>query len=223
MEIPWDAERLEKWIRELLAANKQENANIKIMCIGDSRGRNEKEVNLYILMLNPLFPPRQLYRKGAKVLTAHGERHFPTAKTLDMLLSAVLYNRAREQGAYDTLLVNAEQCVTEGTRTNLFVTDGKRLLTPPADQTLSGVTKTTVIECARMHGVAVQEQPLPWDQFGDWEGVFLTSTSSKIVPVVEVDKLTFAIPTITKELITHYDTYLTNYASDTATTNSKST
>lgn len=217
MEIPWGGKAVECWIRELVAANEQESANVKLLCVGDSRGRKgqgqgqEAEVNLYIMMLNPLFPPRRLYSQGARVITAHGERHFPTAKTLDMLLSAVLYRRARAHDAYDALLINPEQCVTEGTRTNLFVTDGAGLFTPPADQTLGGVTKRTVIECARAHGLVVQERRLPWDEFDRWDGVFLTSTSSKIVPVAMIDKRALSIPTVTRELIAHYDGYLADY------------
>lgn len=212
IQIPWSSEELVAQIRLLASANKLEDANIKIMSIGDSRGAANAELNTYILMLNPLFPSRRLYAHGCATITAHGERHFPTAKTLDMLLSAVLYRRARAHDAYDALLINTRRCVSEGTRTNVFVTDGTALFTPPHDQTLFGVTKKSVIECAATHGIPVHERELPWDRFGEWQGVFLTSTSSKIVPVVKVDGLMFDIPPLTKALITHYSEYLMQYA-----------
>ena len=210
--IPWSAAQLEQQVRELIAVNELADVNIKMICTGDSRGRETEQVHIYILMLNPLFPPRRLYSHGATTITAHGERHFPTAKTLDMLLSAMLYRRARAQSAYDALLIDSRQCLTEGTRTNLFVTDGTAVYTPPSDCTLSGVTKKTVIECARAHGVAVHERRLPHDQFREWQGCFLTSTSSKIVPVVAVDDIVFDIPAIIKQLMENYNEYLRHYA-----------
>ena len=215
IDIPWSETQIEAQIRELIAANTVKDANIKVMCVGDSRGGSENaKIDLYILMINPLFPPRTLYRRGAKTITAHGERHFPTAKTLDMLLSAILYRRAKEHNAYDTLLINANQYITEGTRTNVFVTDGMDIYTPPHNYTLLGVTKKTVIECARMHSIAVHEQHLPWSEFAQWKGVFLTSTSSKIVPVVLVDDIKFTIPPLIKNMMAYYNDYLAQYVAE---------
>jgi len=212
IDLPWGKEELATYIKELIVANGVKDANIKILCIGDSRGRRIAETDLYILMLAPLFPPRTLYSKGATAISAQGERHFPTAKSLEMLMSAICYRRARERNAYDALLINSKGYVTEGTRTNVFVTDGTTCYTPPRDCTLFGVTKKTVIECAARHGIPVEERNLPWEEYAAWQGVFLTSTSSKIVPLVLIDRLTFAIPPLIRDLMRYYNRYLDEYA-----------
>ncbi len=214
-------------IAELAERNKIRDANIKVMLVGDSRARaGAGEPDLYILPLNPLFPNRSLYKHGAGVITYPGERHFPHAKTLDMLMSAVAFRQARAAGVYDALLVNRRGEVTEGTRTNLFVIDedGGGVVTPPARDTLAGVTKTGVLRCIRALGIPVREQPLGAAELARWAGMFLTSTSSKIMPITAVhhspeggtaggseDVITYTIPEITRNLMRAFDAYINEY------------
>ena len=208
---PFDVDAVVSWLKALVAENTIADANVKMMLIGNSASRSGEGANLYIMLLNPLFPPRALYRDGAHTVLVEGERAYPEAKSLNMLPSAIAYREARRAGAYDALMVNRAGCVTEGTRSNLFVTDGELIYTPPANETLAGVTKTTVIECITEMGLRVEERALPRTHMHRWKGLFLTSTSSKVMPVSTAGEYSYQIPPIIRTIVARYNSYLKDY------------
>ncbi len=205
IEHPWSEEAIVDWLNNLVCSNRLADANIKVLLYG---GRTREDARLYIVQIAPLFPDRKLYKKGAKAILFEGERWKPQAKSLNMLMSALAFQQAQNQGAYDALLVNREGCVTEGTRTNLWYTDGIRLFTPPAYQVLEGVTQQTLIECVRENGLEVVRREIKVGELSDWKGFFLTSTSTKVMPLQAIDRFTFDIPDLILRLESLYDNWL---------------
>jgi branched-subunit amino acid aminotransferase/4-amino-4-deoxychorismate lyase len=157
-------------------------ANLKIMLIGQGQ-----EGDLSILPLPPKFVDRKLYKHGATVATARYERWLPQAKTLNMLPSYILFTQASKLGAYDVLFIDSENVVREGSRTNLFFTRGRKLYTTPQSLVLSGVTRDTVIQVAQQQGFEIIEHPVTVEEVQNqvYEGAFITSTSTKILPITQ--------------------------------------
>ena len=120
-----------RFLDDLVEANNIGDANLKAFLIG---GPTAAEARLSILSLNPLFPDRKEYKHGATAIIWTGERIYPQAKSLNMLESYLAFREAQKQGAYEALLVNRHGQITEGTRTNFFVTDGDSLVTAPGAQ-----------------------------------------------------------------------------------------
>ncbi|GAB1457095.1 hypothetical protein MASR2M48_24030 [Spirochaetota bacterium] len=164
-------------------ANGIRESNIKIMLIG----REGRDADWYIFMLPPIIPPAAAYKSGVSCLLFKGERHFPAAKSLSMLLSTVAYRAATSQGCYDALLVNGRDEITEGTRTNLFYAkrgEARIAYTPPRDDALEGITRRTLIEALAKVGIKTVERPLSVAEA--LSGVFalaVTSTSSRVIAV----------------------------------------
>lgn len=173
-------------ITDLLAQNKPKACNIKVLLIG---GATPANANLYIQCLNPLFANRAFYKDGVATITTSYVRPFPHAKTLNMLPSYLAYREAKQADAYDALLVNPKDELVEGTRTNLLALKDQVLTTPPSEHILLGVTRDKVLEVAQSHGYRVEERPilLAEAQAGTFDDIFLTSTSSKIMPVRSID------------------------------------
>lgn len=138
---------------------------------------------LYIICLNPLFPDRKLYRDGATFITQSYERAFPQAKTLNMLQSYLAYRDAKRVGAYDALLLNRQGNITEGTRTNFYCIKGQTIYTPPEKDILLGVTRKAVLKVAVENGYNIVEQDIKPSDISLYDGAFISSTSSKIIPV----------------------------------------
>jgi len=176
--------------------------NIKMLLIGG------EEPQLCIMALAPHFPDRKLYSEGVKTISVPYERLFPNAKTLNMLASYLAYKQAKEQGCYEAVLINRLGNILEGTRSNFFAIKGKVLFTPPAEEVLEGVTRQTVIAVAQKAGFTVEERSLPFAEIVRYEGVFLTSTSAKILPIRQIDDHGFEIPEKLRELMRAYDTFL---------------
>lgn len=201
---PYAAEDVARYVRELIATNEADACNIKILLIGAAQ--DAADATLYIQCLNPLFPDKKLYRDGCICTSARFERAFPHAKTLNMLRSYLAYREAKAAGAYDALLVDSGGNVTEGTRTNFFCLKGKTLYSPPSEKILLGVTRAHVLAVAAHEGFILEERDIPYSDISLYECAFLTSTSTKIMPVASVDGT--ALPPATsalRELMAAYE------------------
>lgn len=199
----------QQFVKDLVSANKTVDANLKALLVG---GRSRDEARLIILQLAPLFPDRKSYKIGARAITWAGERVYPQAKSLNMLVSYLAYREAQTQGAYDALLINRNGEVTEGTRTNFFVTNGQELWCPPREQVLEGVTQLTIREVIHSLGIPLVEKRLPLTELPTWRGAFVTSTSTKILPLSKVDSQDIPLSPLVDTLRTAYDTWLDAYA-----------
>jgi len=206
LEHPFTAEFVSRAISELIAENEAETCNLKILLIG---GRTAQNATLYILCLNPLFPDKKLYRDGASCITVKYERTLPHAKTLNMLGSYLAYRTAQQAGAYDALLIDSHGCITEGTRTNFFCIKDKTLCSPKECDILLGVTRKAVLNVAAEGGFEIVERDIKMEDLSSYEGAFITSTSTKIMPLHSIDAHTFGPqPHALKELMAAFDAFI---------------
>lgn len=95
---------------------------------------------------------------------------------------------ARRRGYDEVLLLDAEGCLAEGPTTNIFLVDGGGIVrTPPEDQVLLGITRSSILEIARAEGFTVSEEALrPEDLFAATEA-FLTGTTAGVWPIASAD------------------------------------
>lgn len=89
---------------------------------------------------------------------------------------------------------------------------GTALAGAPADQVLEGVTQMTVCQVIRDLGIALEERPLPLSDLSLWQGAFLTSTSTKIMPLRQIDDTVVPLPPLVDRLRFAYDDWLDAYA-----------
>ncbi|PIQ71391.1 class IV aminotransferase [Candidatus Roizmanbacteria bacterium CG11_big_fil_rev_8_21_14_0_20_37_16] len=194
----FDEEFIEKSITDLIHDHKSKTFNLKILLIG---GATKEKAILNILCLNPLFPDRKLYRDGAEFITYNYERAFPHAKTLNMLESYLAYRKAKESGAYDALLINRGGFITEGTRTNFFCIKDRTIYTPNESDILLGVMRKAVLKVAFENNYKIIEKNISLDDIKSYDGAFVTSTSSKIMPIKSIDETILNVPDLLKELM----------------------
>jgi branched-subunit amino acid aminotransferase/4-amino-4-deoxychorismate lyase len=203
----FDEEFIKKSITDLIHDYKTETFNLKILLIG---GSTKEKVLLNIFCLNPFFPDKKLYRDGADFITYQYERAFPHAKTLNMLKSYLAYKKAKESGSYDALLINNEGYITEGTRTNFFCIKDKTIFTPFEKDILFGVMRKAMLKVAKQNNYEVVESNIKLEEIKTYDGAFVTSTSSKIMPIKSVDGTILSIPDSLKELMKLLNDFLTN-------------
>jgi branched-subunit amino acid aminotransferase/4-amino-4-deoxychorismate lyase len=83
------------------------------------------------------------------------------------------------------------------------------LYTPPLEEVLEGVARQTIIAVALKNGFKLVEQDIPLATIGEYDGAFLTSTSTKIIPIKQIDDFDFPeIPPALKQLMKLYDAFL---------------
>ena len=206
LEHPFAKKEIERYISDLLKKNNAETCNIKMLLIG---GKTSEESLLTIFTLAPLFPDRKLYKNGATVETYQYERFLPQVKSLNMLPSYIAYREAKAKGYYDALFIDRGGNIREGTRTNFYVIKGTTIITPPEEIVLSGVVRQTLLAVAPIHGFTIQEKEIPLSSVHNYDGAFLTSTSTKILPIHKIDEVVLPeIPAKLRELMKIYDEFL---------------
>ncbi|MFA6081368.1 MAG: aminotransferase class IV [Patescibacteria group bacterium] len=203
----FNREFIKKSITDLISDYKSETFNLKILLIG---GATKEKAILNIFCLNPLFPDHKLYRDGAEFITYQYERAFPHAKTLNMMRSYLAYKKAKKSGSYDALLINNKGFITEGTRTNFFCIKGKTIFTPFEKDILFGVMRKVMLKVAKRNNYKIVESNIKLEEIKTYDGAFVTSTSSKIIPIKSIDKIILNVPDPLKELMKLLSDFLEN-------------
>jgi len=198
LDHPFNEEFIRNSILELVKDYKSETFNLKILLIG---GVIKEKATLNILCLNPLFTDRKFYKEGAELITYNYERAFPHAKTLNMLESYLAYGKAKRSGAYDALLINHEDYILEGTRTNFFCIKDKVIYSPFEKDILLGVMRKVMLKVALENNYQIAEKNIKLDDVKSYDGAFVTSTSAKIIPIKSINEIILNIPDSLKELM----------------------
>jgi len=199
-------EIIEQYVLDFISKTETDTFNVKILLIGSIKKEN---ASIYILGSNPLFLDRKLYRDGVELITVNYERVYPQAKSLNMLQSYMSYKEAQSKNAYDSLLINREGNITEGTRTNFFVIKNKTIYSAPENEILLGVTRKNILDVAIKNGYIVEEKNIKLGRLNDYDGAFLTSTSTKIVPIRKVNDFRYeSIPDELINLVKLFDDFL---------------
>lgn len=147
-----------------------------------------------VVMAKPLVPPAfHLYETGVDVIVASTKRNLPSAlspqiKSINFLNNIQAKREAIAAGAFDSILLNWEQLLTECTVSNVFfVMDG--ILRTPALECglLNGITRSIVIRLAGELNMRLEEGHYTVDQLYQSDECFLTNTSMEIMPVTSID------------------------------------
>jgi branched-chain amino acid aminotransferase len=85
------------------------------------------------------------------------------------------------------LMLDLDGNVTEGTGCNFFIVEEGRLVSPPRDQILPGISRQTVIELAGQLGVPVEERPIQVHDVMNADEALATTTPYCMAPVVRIN------------------------------------
>lgn len=184
------------FITEFLTELNEPSCNLKLLLYGAT---TPAKATLYLLASAPFYPDRKWYKKGVSVMSVNYERWMPEAKTLNMLPSYYYYAQAKQHEHYDALLLNNQNNILEGTRTNIYLLKGNKLFSPPKDKILEGVTMMSIEKIIQESSFSISYQDIPFTTLPSFDGMIVTSTSSKILPVRQVD--TFQFETISDSIL----------------------
>lgn len=147
--------------------------------------------------------PKSYYQKGVKLVSFPGQRMLPRAKALADIFTYQAKKHAEESGAYESILVDSKDYVRECAYANIFWVENNVLYTTDKD-ILFGITRETVIELAD----EVEFEGKKYRSLLSSDEVFVTQSTSGILPVVEIDgqKIGNGRPgKITKQLMKKFD------------------
>lgn len=146
----------------------------------------------FFMVLNPLRKmPESCWSVGVSCLTCPDIRWgYCHLKSIQLLPNVLGKQLARERGVFEALFHRdgpGGRYLTEGASSSIFAVKDGVLLTPDLDNILPGATRRHVMELARAEGIEVREERLHLDTFQGAEEVFITSTVSEVMPVIQLD------------------------------------
>ncbi|NBR90705.1 MAG: D-amino acid aminotransferase, partial [Rhodobacteraceae bacterium] len=108
-------------------------------------------------------------------------------KTVQLLYPSMGKMMAKKAGCDDAWLVE-EGKVTEGTSNNAYIVKGNRIITRElSNDILHGITRAAVLRFAREAQMEVEERAFTIAEAQDADEAFITSASTFVMPVVEID------------------------------------
>lgn len=211
LTIPLEAVRLKSALYETLLANVLKNAYVRLSV---SRGPGPIGLNpdlcpqptIVIMAQASKEYPEMLYEKGVHLIISETKRNLkeaidPRIKSMNFLNNILAKIEAVNSNAYEAIMLNVHDHLTEGTISNIFFIKDNILCTPSvACGLLDGITRGTVIDLAVREGMKIKEGEFSKEDLYAAPEVFITNTSLEVMPVSKVDETTYPVGNITKRL-----------------------
>lgn len=190
-DLSLDEKDMEKQIYKLVEINQCYNYNIKLIVNSLDSGKP----NIFLFYIESNYPEDTLYDKGIHTILYEAERENPNAKVVLKDFRRKIDEARKAVHAYEAILVNQHQHITEGSRSNIFVVKGDSLYTAPAEKVLMGVTRNRIIDLCESLDIKIKETPISVDFLKSADGLFMTGTSPKVLPIASVDDIAYASTT----------------------------
>jgi D-alanine transaminase len=127
---------------------------------------------------------------GIAVITVPDDRwRHVDIKSVSLLPNVLAKQTARDKGAREAWLVDAQGRVTEGASSTAWIVtrDGVLVTRPLAGDILPGITRSVLIDLVKAQGLRFEERPFTVEEAYAAREAFVTSASQSVMPVVEID------------------------------------
>ncbi len=109
-------------------------------------------------------------------------------KSINLLGNVLAKEAAREAGAFEAIQ-HRGHIVTEGSSTNIWmIKEGELYTHPVSNLILNGITRQVVLDIAKELGIKVIEEEYTVSDLLNADEVFLTSTTSEVMPIITIDQ-----------------------------------
>ncbi|MDT8318594.1 MAG: aminotransferase class IV [bacterium] len=217
MNVDFSAEELGELISELLNKNSliDKDSRIRLTLI---RGRGtdglfpdlSAKSEIVITAEEVSSGVRELQQKGIEIALVESIKVDPRSplashKTLNYIPGIVALQEVREKGGDEGIYLNYEGYIVEGVTSNIFIVKSGRLKTPPLSSgLLPGITRDSVIKCAAICNIDVEETSITKEDLLKADEIFITSSVREVMPVIKFEGKGFNVGPATKEILSSY-------------------
>ena len=198
LNIGYSAEAIEKAIIGTLAANGLADAGYVRLTISQGTGApgpdpTTCEKPTLLIVVKPFVPyPEVLYRNGASAIVSNIRRNtqspIPRLKSLNYLENILARFQSRDVGAQESIFLDTDGYVAEGSMSNIFFVKSGELYTPSTKcPILPGITRAVVLEIASKIGITIREGQWTLEQLLTADEAFLTNSLMELMPLVQID------------------------------------
>lgn len=176
-------------VEETISRNTHhDESNVRIVYTGgiSSDGVTPEGNGKLMVMVTPKHVlPEWWYTNGAKIITADIERFLPDAKSTSYLSAVYALQLANKADAIETLYVDRNQRVLEGTTSNFFFFKGDKLITA-GEGILPGITRSVILKLVQGR-FEVEIRDIDRSELTQMSEAFITASNKEVVPVIQVD------------------------------------
>jgi branched-chain amino acid aminotransferase len=175
-------------IVRLLRSNRNKDINIKIVY-----NYNKGSQNCLIYFIESLYPSVVQYKNGVKGILINAVRKDPESKVINHKLRSEIANRLIIEGGYEAVLVNTDNLITEGSRSNIFFLRNDILVTAPDNLILKGITRKHILDICEKNNITVKFECVNANDISGFEAAFMTGTSPMVLPYCCIDDIRFNV------------------------------
>jgi branched-chain amino acid aminotransferase len=198
MKIPYTEEQITEATITTIKANKFTECYIRPLAFIGAGGMGlypgDNPVNLAIAAWPwGAYLGEDGIKKGIRVKTSsfirgHVNSNMSMAKVCGYYVNSQLAKKEAILCGYDeSLLLDADGYVSEGSGENIFIVRDGELKTTPLTSILEGITRDSIITIAKDKGIQVKEARFTRDEIYISDEAFFTGTAAEITPIRELD------------------------------------
>ncbi len=175
-------------LKMLYAANSITEGNVKL----DFRFMPGGEQVFMAYFIPTNYPSNEQLQKGIKCTLQFSERHHPNAKIYNPDVRDKANTIIEQRHVYETLLVNSDNCLTEGSRSNLFFIKKDKLITADDSMVLPGIMRQHIIRIIEKLDLPLQYRCLPVEEIQEVNAAFISGTSPRMLAINQIGDIHLA-------------------------------
>lgn len=192
LTITYSIEELEEVLGNLVRENQLKLGIVYIQVTRGVSARNHlfpsDEKTTIVAYTKELNRPFESIKQGVKVKLVEDIRWLKCEiKSLNLLPNIMARQSASEEGCYEAIF-HRGSAITEGSASNICIVKNGVVLTHPANNLiLNGISRQVVLKKCMEQNIDVDETTFTIDELFDADEAFLTSTTSEVMPILEVE------------------------------------
>ncbi len=186
LDIDLNSLHVEDQLNRLIQLENIKEGNIKYVIRVTPAG-----IEQYVYQIKHSYPTEEAYQHGVDTVTCHAIRENAEVKYVNSGLREMTNKIIQEQGVYEVLLIDQDECITEGSRSNVFFIRDNILYTAPLPHVLPGTSRKRVLNICQEDGVPVLEKRVNYKDIALYDAAFITGTSPLVLPIARIDSITF--------------------------------
>ncbi len=195
IRIPFSKKDLMQRLEELVETNQLDTGIIYLQITRGTYTRqhgfpSEEIIPTYVAYTREMPIPQVSMDNGVKGLLVEDIRWLRCdIKSLNLLGNILAKQQAAEAGCYEAIQHRGEE-ITEGSSSNVFIVKDNCVITRPATNLiLNGITRQVILKLCKENGIEYKEQIFTANDLKQADEVFISSTTSEVMPIVQINEL----------------------------------
>ncbi len=193
-QLPDWAEKLPKLIDWLIICNGIKDCDLRIV--------SSENGTIQCGFIETEYPTAEMYADGVACECMNAERQSPSLKIYHANLRNEAEDKQKKDNIYETILVNREYKITEGSRSNIYFIDNEGAIhTAPEGTVLNGIMRQNILDLCKRSNIKVVFELIDKADIDKFDSAFLSSTPMRILPIRSIDGVKFSVNNETLKML----------------------